>query len=80
MVKTRWLSVAATAVLGAPLASHAAGTPAGTSIQNTAQVSYSVGTSTVTTDSNTSTIQVAERLDAVLTVALASVSASTSPR
>jgi len=76
MVKTRWLSVAATAVLGAPLASHAAGTPAGTSIQNTAQVSYSVGTSTVTTDSNTSTIQVAERLDAVLTLASATVQVS----
>jgi uncharacterized repeat protein (TIGR01451 family) len=54
MVKTRWLSVAATAVLGAPLASHAAGTPAGTSIQNTAQVSYSVGTSNLT-HLNTST-------------------------
>jgi len=37
---------------------------------------YSVGTSTVTTDSNTSTIQVAERLDAVLTLASATVQVS----
>ena len=76
MLKSRWLSVAGIAVLGAPLASHAAGTPAGTNIQNTAQVSYSVGSATVTTSSNTSSIRVAERLDAVLTLAAASVQVS----
>ena len=37
------VSVAIVALGGAPLASHAAGTPAGTNIQNTAQVSYTVG-------------------------------------
>jgi uncharacterized repeat protein (TIGR01451 family) len=76
MVQARWLSVAVIAVLGAPLASQAAGTPAGTNIENTAQVSYSVGTSTVTTASNTSSIRVAERLDAVLTLASATVQVS----
>ncbi|HKQ16597.1 MAG TPA: hypothetical protein VJT80_24485 [Steroidobacteraceae bacterium] len=76
MVKTRWMSVAGIAVLAAPLASQAAGTPAGTNIQNTAQVSYSVGSSTLTASSNTSTIRVAERLDAVLTLANATVQVS----
>ena len=70
------LSVAALASLGAPLAVHAAGTPTGTNIQNTAQVSYSVGSSTLTATSNTSTIQVAERLDAVLTLASTTVQVS----
>lgn len=77
MVRARWLSVAGIAVLGAPFASHAAGTAAGTSIQNTAQVSYTLGSSTVVTaSSNTSTLRVAERLDAVLTLATATVQTS----
>ena len=76
MVTARWLSVAGIAVLGAPLAAQATGTPAGTNIQNTAQVSYTVGTSTVTASSNTSTIRVAEILDAVLTLASATVQVS----
>ena len=76
MGRVRWLSVAAFASLGAPLSSHAAGTPAGTSIQNTAQVSYSVGSSNLTATSNTSTVQVAERLDAVLTLASPTVQVS----
>jgi uncharacterized repeat protein (TIGR01451 family) len=76
MVKSRWLSVAAVASLGVPFVAHAAGTPAGTNIQNTAQVSYSVGSSTVTATSNTSIVTVAERLDAVLTLAAASVQVS----
>jgi len=63
------LSVAAIAALGAPFASHAAGTAAGTNIQNTAQVSYSVGSSTVSATSNTSSVTVAEIVDAVLTIA-----------
>ena len=61
---------------GAPLASHAAGTPAGTNIQNTAQVSYTVGGSAVTTSSNTSSVRVAEILDAVLTLAAPTVTVS----
>lgn len=76
MARARWLSVAAVASLGAPLASHAAGTAAGTNIQNTAQVSYTVGGSTVTTSSNTSSVTVAEILDAVLTIAAPTVTVS----
>ena len=76
MARARWLSVAAVASLGAPLASHAAGTAAGTNIQNTAQVSYTVGGSTVTTSSNTSSLTVAEILDAVLTIAAPTVTVS----
>jgi uncharacterized repeat protein (TIGR01451 family) len=63
-------------VVGAPLASHAAGTPAGTSIQNTAQVSYTLGSATVTATSNTSSVTVAEILDAVLTIAAPTVQVS----
>ncbi len=69
MVRAHWLSVAGVAVLGAPSVSHAAGTAAGTNIQNTAQVSYTVGSSTVTATSNTSSVTVAEIVDAVLTIA-----------
>jgi uncharacterized repeat protein (TIGR01451 family) len=76
MSSTRWWSVAGLAVVGAPLASHAAGTPAGTSIQNTAQVSYTLGSSTVTASSNTSSVTVAEILDAVLTIATPTVQVS----
>lgn len=77
MVRARWFSsVAVVASLGAPFASHAAGTAAGTNIQNTAQVSYTVGSSTVTTSSNTSSVTVAEILDAVLTIAAPTVNVS----
>lgn len=76
MSSIRWWSVAGLAAVGAPLASHAAGTPAGTSIQNTAEVSYTLGSSTVTTTSNTSSVTVAEILDAVLTLAAATVQVS----
>lgn len=82
MDRTRWLSVvslsaAAATSLAASFASHAAGTAAGTNIQNTAQVTYTLGSSsTVTTDSNTSSVTVAERLDAVLTIANPTVTVS----
>jgi uncharacterized repeat protein (TIGR01451 family) len=76
MSSIRWWSVAGLALVGAPLASHAAGTPAGTSIQNTAQVSYTLGSSTVTASSNTSSVTVAEILDAVLTIAAPTVQVS----
>jgi len=78
MSSIRWWSVAGLAVVGAPLVSHAAGTPAGTSIQNTAQVSYTLGSSTVTASSNTSSVTVAEILDAVLTIAAPTVQVSAS--
>ena len=77
MVRARCLlSAAIVASLGASFAAHAAGTAAGTNIQNTAQVSYTVGGSPVTTDSNTSSVTVAERLDAVLTIAAPTVTVS----
>lgn len=46
----------------------AAGTAAGTTIQNTALVTYTVGGTPVTTPSNTNTITVAERLDVNVTL------------
>lgn len=76
MVRFSWVSVVLVAMLGAPLASHAAGTPAGTNIQNTAQVSYTAGGSAVTTSSNTTSVRVAEILDAVLTLAAPTVTVS----
>ena len=76
MSSIRWWSVAGLAAVGAPLASHAAGTPAGTSIQNTAQVSYTLGSTPVTATSNTSSVTVAEILDAVLTIAAPTVQVS----
>ncbi|QLC21710.1 DUF11 domain-containing protein [Parasphingopyxis sp. CP4] len=59
---------AATAVFGAP-ALHAAGTPAGTPIQNTASASYDDGGTTITVDSNTVTLVVDEILDIAVTSA-----------
>ncbi len=47
---------------------HAVGVPAGTNIDNTAQVTYSVGAVSATTSSNTSSIKVAEILDVVVTL------------
>jgi uncharacterized repeat protein (TIGR01451 family) len=51
----------------------AVGIPAGTTIDNTASVSYSVGTVTSTATSNTTTVTVAEILDVVVTVQTPSV-------
>ena len=76
MSRAHWLSVLAFLSLGASFASHAAGTAAGTTIQSTAQVSYTVGSSMVTTSSNTTSVSVAEILDAVLTLAAPSVTVS----
>jgi uncharacterized repeat protein (TIGR01451 family) len=47
---------------------RALGIPAGTTIDNTASVSYSVGTVTATTTSNTVTVTVAEIVDVLVTV------------
>jgi uncharacterized repeat protein (TIGR01451 family) len=57
---------------------HAAGTAAGTNIQNTAQVSYTVGASTVTASSNSTSLTVAEILDVNVTIANATVTVSPS--
>jgi hypothetical protein len=52
---------------------HAVGVAAGTSIDNTAQVTYQVGAVSVTATSNTSSVMVAEILDVVVTLQTASV-------
>jgi hypothetical protein len=53
---------------------RAVGVPAGTSINNTAQVNYTVGAVSATATSNTSTVTVAEILDVVVTMQTPSVS------
>lgn len=68
MVRFRSLTLLAALALVAPAAVDAAGTAAGVSIQNVAQVSYSFGGPTQTTSSNAVTVTVAEVLDAVVTV------------
>lgn len=71
VLKTRyWLG----ALLLVPALSHAAGTPAGTAIQNTAQVSYDIGGAPVTTPSNLTTLTVAEIINVNITALTASVS------
>lgn len=59
--------------LGASFVAHGAGTPAGTGIQSTAQVSYTVSGVALTTSSNTSSLIVAEILDVVVTTASSTV-------
>jgi uncharacterized repeat protein (TIGR01451 family) len=67
---TRLLVVAGAFALLGPWANkaHAVGVAAGTSIDNTAQVTYQVGAVSVTTTSNTSSVVVAEILDVVVTL------------
>lgn len=66
---SRWMrSAGIVALLAAPLDAHAVGTPAGTTIANTASVSFSLGGSTVTTSSNTASLTVAEVVDVVVTL------------
>ncbi len=55
---------------------HAIGVPAGTAINNTAEVSYNVGTVTSSVSSNTVSVTVAEILDVVVTVQTPTVSVS----
>jgi uncharacterized repeat protein (TIGR01451 family) len=52
---------------------HAVGAPAGTSIDNTAQVTYSIGATSATASSNTVSVTVAEILDVVVTLQTPSV-------
>jgi len=53
---------------------HAVGVAAGTSIDNTAQVTYSIGATSTTATSNTVSVTVAEILDVVVTLQTPSVS------
>ena len=55
---------------------RAAGVPAGTVINNTAQVTFSVGTVTTVTNSNPTSLTVAEILDVVVTLQTPTVSVS----
>jgi uncharacterized repeat protein (TIGR01451 family) len=68
MIRLRWTALVAVASLLASLSVHALGTVAGTTIQNTAEITYSVGASTLSTTSNTTTITVAEILDVAVTL------------
>jgi len=67
MTRSQLALASCLALVAGPLG-LAAGTPAGTAIQNTAQVTYTVGGSQVTTPSNSNTITVAERLDVNVTL------------
>jgi uncharacterized repeat protein (TIGR01451 family) len=60
------------ALLWAPDA-HSAGAPAGTQINNTAEVRYTVGATNVTTNSNAASVTVAEVVDVVVTLQSATV-------
>lgn len=66
LCRRNWL-VPCLALACLPMAAHAAGTAAGTSISNTASVSYSRDGSNVTATSNTDVVRVAEILDVVVT-------------
>jgi uncharacterized repeat protein (TIGR01451 family) len=68
--------VAALLATGLPLAAHAVGTAAGTSIDNTATVNFSIGGTATSTTSNTSSVAVAEIVN--VTVALQSPTISVS--
>ncbi len=57
-----------------PLLSHAAGTAAGTPIQNTAQISYDIGGTPLTTTSNATTLTVAEMINVNVATLTSSVS------
>ncbi|MGH8177562.1 MAG: hypothetical protein ACREV5_14995 [Steroidobacter sp.] len=68
--------IAAAASLGASFGADALGTPAGTNIQNAAQVTYTVSGVSTTSSSNTTSVVVVEILDAVVTIASATVGAT----
>jgi uncharacterized repeat protein (TIGR01451 family) len=73
----RWLASASIGLLSFVAVgqdARAAGVPAGTTIQNTAEVSYTIGGNTATTPSNTVGITVDEILDVVVTLQSGSVS------
>jgi uncharacterized repeat protein (TIGR01451 family) len=71
---SRVLLVVLFACGGLPISAHASGTAAGTSIQNTAQVSYDIGGNTITAASNATTLTVAEIVNFNVTTLTSSVS------
>jgi uncharacterized repeat protein (TIGR01451 family) len=74
VIRLRHCTLLALISMLASLSAHALGTVAGTTIQNTAQVTYNVGATTLTTNSTTTTITVAEILDVAVTLVAATVS------
>jgi uncharacterized repeat protein (TIGR01451 family) len=74
MIRLRKLALVAALSMLSSFAAHAIGTVAGTTIQNTAEITYSVGAATLSTTSNTTTITVAEILDVAVTLNTATVS------
>src|SRR5216110_1288705 len=70
------VGVIALALVSGSNKTHAAGVPAGTVINNTAQVAYSVGTVSSSANSNTVSVTVAEILDVVVTLQTPTVSVS----
>src|SRR6185295_1862164 len=63
-----WQIFVVTLAAALPLAAHAAGTTAGTTIQSTATVNYTVAGSPATTNSNTATVIVVEILNVAVTL------------
>jgi uncharacterized repeat protein (TIGR01451 family) len=70
-----WLSAGALATLAFCAAGrgYATGTAAGTTISNTAAVSYTIGTTNLTTTSNSADVRVAEILDVAVSIQSATV-------
>lgn len=78
MIHLRSCALVALVCLFATLTAHAVGTVAGTTIQNTAQITYNVGATTLSTSSNTTSITVVEILDVAVAVNSATVSVTPS--
>lgn len=79
MQSSKFLGAASALVLAFGLASNnaqAAGAPAGTQINNTANVSYTVGTVTTTANSNLVTVTVVEVLDVTVDTQTATINVS----
>jgi uncharacterized repeat protein (TIGR01451 family) len=74
VIRLRLCALGALFALLASTSAQALGTVAGTTIQNTAQITYSVGAASLATTSNTTTITVAEILDVAVTLNTATVS------
>lgn len=68
MIRQRMSALFALASLLASFGAHALGTVAGTTISNTAEITYNVGAAALSATSNTTTITVAEILDVTVTL------------
>src|SRR5262245_7050225 len=68
MIRQHKAGLLAVASMLASFGAHALGTVAGTTINNTAEITYNVGTATLSATSNTTSITVAEILDVTVTL------------